>query len=297
MSKNILLTLALGALLMGTGAVVGTRLDGDETSPVVLPDPLRAETPRSAPTTPAPGLAPMRSEDGVAIRLARLEEQIAVLIEQQQKMRLSLEPAGELVAFLNARMPSLKKAAASTNQVAAIATLRNVTSAQAQFQQSGKADTDQDGVGEYAGFREMSGAAAGRMRSMLVPPVLSSVFRELNANGEATRSGYLYRFYLPGPGGEGIGEPTEGFTTASGIDADLAETTWCAYAWPRDAKSGTTVYFMNQGGDVLVTEDASYVGTGNGPAADAAFKQAGAITSQVAINSKGNDGNVWQVAR
>ena len=66
-------------------------------------------------------------------------------------------------------IPNLLAARLSANETAAIATLRNITSAQAQFQQSGKADFDDDGTGEYGGFLELSGAKAGRMPGPLVP--------------------------------------------------------------------------------------------------------------------------------
>ncbi|MHC5010031.1 MAG: type II secretion system protein, partial [Planctomycetota bacterium] len=130
-------------------------------------------------------------------------------------------------------IPNLLAARLSANETAAIATLRNIVSAQAQFQQSGKADTDGDGTGEYGGFIELSGAAAGRMAAVLVPPVLSGAFRVLNVTGEVSRSGYFFRMHLPGPAtpGEGVGEPQGGYTAAL-IDGDLAETTWCCYAWP-----------------------------------------------------------------
>src|SRR5438046_386876 len=76
---------------------------------------------------------------------------------------------------------------ARANETAAVATLRNVISAQAQFQMSAKADTDNDNNGEYGGFIEMSGAAPGRMAGILTPPVLSGAFRALTANGEVLR--------------------------------------------------------------------------------------------------------------
>ena len=58
-------------------------------------------------------------------------------------------------------IPNLLAARLSANETAAIATLRNIISAQAQFQQGAKADTDADGTGEYGGFVEMS-AGAGK---------------------------------------------------------------------------------------------------------------------------------------
>ena len=191
-------------------------------------------------------------------------------------------------------IPNLLAARLSANETAAIATVRNIISAQAQFQQSAKADEDADGTGEYGGFIELSGAAAGRMIAVLVPPVLSGAFRILNANGEVSRSGYFFRVFLPTAAGVGVGEPQTGFTAAA-LNADLSETTWCAYAWPVNyQQSGNRTFFTNQGGDLIATEKAAYSGTGAGPASDACFKVAGAITGSVAIGAIGSDGSTWK---
>ena len=193
-------------------------------------------------------------------------------------------------------IPNLLAARLSANETAAIATLRNIISAEAQFQQSAKADTDADGTGEYGGFLEMSGGGAGRMAGVLVPPVLSGAFRVLNAAGEVSRSGYFFRLYLPGAAGVGVGEPQTGFTAAL-INADLVETTWCAYAWPVNfGQSGNRTFFTNQGGDLVATEKSTYSGSAAGPASDAAFKpaDAGKITGAVAIGTVGVDANTWK---
>jgi prepilin-type N-terminal cleavage/methylation domain-containing protein len=191
-------------------------------------------------------------------------------------------------------IPNLLAARLSANETAAIATLRNIISAQAQFQQGAKADTDADGTGEYGGFVEMSGGAAGRMTAVLNPPVLSGAFRVLNAAGEVSRSGYFFHVYLPNAAGAGVAEPQTGYTAAL-VNADLSETTWCAYSWPVNySQSGNRTFFTNQGGDVVATEKNTYSGTGAGPASDAAFKVAGAITGAVAIGVAGSDGNVWK---
>ena len=192
-------------------------------------------------------------------------------------------------------IPNLLAARLSANETAAIATLRNITSAQAQFQQSAKADTDNDGTGEYGGFIELSGAAPGRMLAVLVPPVLSGSFRVLNANGQVSRSGYFFTLFLPDVNGAPVQEPQGGFTGGSGLDPDLAETTWCAYAWPVNyQQSGNRTFFTNQAGDVVATEDNSYSGTTTGPAGDAAFVNSGVITGSVAIAGTGADGNIWK---
>ncbi|MDF1701899.1 MAG: DUF2950 family protein [Planctomycetota bacterium] len=192
-------------------------------------------------------------------------------------------------------IPNLLAARLSANETAAIATLRNIISAQAQFQQSGKADTDDDGTGEYGGFIELSGQAQGRMASILVPQVLSGAFKVLNVNGEVSRSGYFFRIHLPDALGAAVGEPQAGYADDNTLDGDLAETTWCCYAWPVNYnQSGNRTFFTNQGGDVIGVEDSNYSGTGNGPAGDAAFQAAGTITGSVAIGAAGQDGNTWK---
>ena len=195
-------------------------------------------------------------------------------------------------------IPNLLAARLSANETAAIATLRNIISAQAQFQQSGKADGDDDGTGEYGGFRELSGAAPGRMATALVPPVLSGAFRVLNAAGEVSRSGYFFKIYLPaGADTTAEEDQTAGYVDGD-VDYDYAETTWCCYAWPVNYnQSGNRTFFTNQGGDVIATELSTYTGTGAGPDADAAFIQggtAGSITGSVAIGGTGMDGQTWK---
>jgi prepilin-type N-terminal cleavage/methylation domain-containing protein len=195
-------------------------------------------------------------------------------------------------------IPNLLAARLSANETAAIATLRNIVSAQAQFQQSGKADEDSDGTGEYGGFIELSGAAAGRMSAVLVPPVLSGAFRVLNANAEVSRSGYFFKVFIPDNAGGGVAENNaNGYTVGGGQDPDLSETTWCCYAWPVNYnQSGNRTFFTNQAGDVVGCEVAGYSGTGAGPAADAAFQAAGVITGTVDIGGPGQNGGgeIWR---
>lgn len=177
------------------------------------------------------------------------------------------------------------------NETAAIATLRNLIAAQAHFQQTGKADQDGDGVGEYGGFLELSGAALGRMASPLVPPALSSSFQELSEDGEFHRSGYVFRVFLPGPPeadgtAPGVPEPVpHGFPADGGktVDPGLAETIWCCYAWPATyGESGMRTFFTNQTGDTFACDVEAYSGMGRGPAADAAFAKARSIAGPVA---------------
>ena len=197
-------------------------------------------------------------------------------------------------------IPNLLAARLAANETAAIATLRNIVASRAQFQQGGKLDEDNDGTGEYGGFLELSGEAVanGSRIAALVPPVLSTSFQSVSA-GMVSRSGYFFRMVLPDAAADGSGLVPTADTefAAGGTDPDLAETTWCRYAWPVNYnQSGNRTFFVNQAGDVLQTEDEDYSGLGAGPAdtnADAAFAAAG-ITGATAVNGTGQDGNTWK---
>ena len=208
-------------------------------------------------------------------------------------------------------IPNLLSARLNSNETAAIATLRNIISAQSQFQTTARADENTNGVGEYGFFGEMSGAVNVRQDpagTPLNPPVLSTAFRTIQVGGAVgyvSRSGYLYAMYLPLALGAPQGETAAvGGGVAQGVlDPDLAETTWCCYAWPADyANTGNRTFFVNQGGDILATDagdpaaGGDYSGPANMPAGDAAYTAAGDITSLTANNVAGVDGNIWRQA-
>jgi len=184
------------------------------------------------------------------------------------------------------------------NELSAIATLRNVVSAQAQFQACGVVDCNQNGSGEYGTFAEMAAGAVLRgQKNKMNPPVLSLAFREPR-NGRVTRSGYHYRIYLPDAKGGAVNEKDD----STRIDAKLAEVAWCAYAWPVKAgETGKHAFFINQMGDVLVVEAKGYSGDKE-PSPYAAFapdaegKPVTAITGATVIGKKASDGRVWKPA-
>ena len=84
-------------------------------------------------------------------------------------------------------IPNLLSARLNANETAAIATLRNIISAQSQFQSTSRADENNNGVGEYGSFGEMSGAQGVRGAALLNPPVLSTAFRAVNASRVSRR--------------------------------------------------------------------------------------------------------------
>ena len=210
-------------------------------------------------------------------------------------------------------IPNLLSARLNANETAAISTLRNISSSQAQFQSSSKADVDNHGTGEVGVFAELSGdqivrdavdGSGAAPSTRLNPPVLSGSFRSITDDGEVTRSGYHFKVFLPGALGVGVGEATPGTGFTADCDVDLTETTWCAYAWPAQiGNSGNRTFFVNQTGDIT-NIDESLAGTLGGnqggrifivdASSGIAFEDTGggadSITGAVAVGTFGRDG-------
>lgn len=275
-------TVLLGLILLGVGVIAGLLIASRPGG--------SAPPPTEVETTP-----PSSDADDLAERVAVLEDWVAEARHEVGLLREEVEPVEELLEVFRAMKPRLEGMREKANQVAAVATLRNIVAAQAQMQASAKIDQDNDGVGEYGGFLELSGAQPGRMAYLLVPPVLSGRFRALSEHGEVGRAGYLFRVYLPDADGIGIGEPHAGFAKDDGVDAALAERFWCAYAWPVEKGAPTSpTYFVNQEGYVFESDDAGYAGTGGGPAADAAYAGEEGMRGPIADGMPGRDGHRWK---
>ncbi len=199
-------------------------------------------------------------------------------------------------------IPNLLSARLNANESAAIATLKNISSAQSQCQASGVIDTNTNGAGEYGFFGELSGKSVVRGGTQRIsPPVLSTAFGNV-ANSQVTRSGYIFQMYLPDNTAAGIVEDATGGYTGSSVDGGQAETLWCCYAWPAvQGNSGKRSFFVNQGGDVLATNHngggTPYNGTGTAPVFNAALAASGSafMSTAVAANTLGQDGFTWTV--
>jgi len=219
-------------------------------------------------------------------------------------VRMAVEPA--LVAATNSSLRVAMPRAAFTrlrmlkNESAAIATLKNISSAQAQCQASGAIDANGNGSGEYGTFAELTGRDVVRGGDKAInPPVLSTAFRKVD-NGVVVRSGYCFRIWLPGKDGVPIGEAPKGGLAVADVDAGRAETTWCLYAWPVEAGvSGQRAFLMDQSGDVLASPnvDGRYSGVPKPPEPSAARKQgsSGKLDAPGAANAVGVDGQTWVV--
>ena len=158
------------------------------------------------------------------------------------------------------------------NEQAAIATLKNIGSGQAQCQASSIIDVNGNGRGEYGTFAELTGRDVVRGgKFAMSPPVLSTSFQRVE-RGAVQRSGYCFCIFLPGKDGAPVAELAGGGPDVGAIDAARAETEWCVYAWPIEAGvTGQRVFLIDQSGDVRSTanDGGRYSGLDQRPAGDA----------------------------
>ena len=203
-------------------------------------------------------------------------------------------------------IPNLLSARLNANESAAIATLKNISSAQAQCQASGIIDANNNGAGEYGFFGELSGGlpvrndeTGGVGTELVSPPYMSAAFATVQG-GRVLRSGYFFQMYLPGTGASAQPEAGSGGAAGVSVDAAQAEVLWACYAWPSSfGNTGKRAFMCNQGGDVLGTRNATqrYSGTGNAPAGTAAILTGltATMAATLAANGTGQDGERWIV--
>lgn len=208
-------------------------------------------------------------------------------------------------------IPGLMSARINANESAAIATLKNLFSAQSQVKTSVSIDVNQNGVGEFGFFQELSGfrnvkassgggsVADSEGLQTVTPPVLSGAFGSVDASGRLMRAGYLFQLQLPGANGVPLREA--GLAAAyPGIDAVFSENFWACFAWPTSfGTTGKRAFFVNQSGDILQTDNSlqRYSGTTTVPAFSAVLLPASSILmdATLAINRTTADGGIWKV--
>lgn len=252
---------------------------------------------------PLPAGVSRTFQEGDAVIDGVLARGLGVVVEQDA-VRLAIEPAlvtagaGALrVTVPRGRLLALR---VQKNELAAIATLRNIASAQAQCRAAGAIDADGDGVAEYGTLAELAGAVAVRGGDQrIAPPLLAAAFRRIE-RGVVVRSGYCFGVWLPGRAGVPVGEAPGGGLAAGDVDPALAARRWCAYAWPVEAGvTGQRVFFIDQAGDVLAAPngDGRCSGPSRPPAPGAARTQGAGETldAAAAANAAANDGQTWVV--
>lgn len=205
------------------------------------------------------------------------------------------------------RAPRLN-ARRNANESAAIATLKNLASAQAQAQASGTIDVDGDGRGEFGYLHELSGGPirgdeTGAKLSAITmnPPVLSGAFKRVQS-GVVQRSGYLFRVFLPGEDARPLAESDDGGAKGRAVSAREASRFWCAYAWPvAHGTTGQRAFFVDQQGDIYACRNVhrDYEGYERSPLPDAVRRLAGekpaTLADPAARGQRARDGNVWSI--
>ena len=214
-------------------------------------------------------------------------------------------------------IPNLLSARLNANESAAVATMKNITSSQAQVQASGAIDVNGNGAGEYGYFGELAGTKGIRLTTgaqsttaKVSPAVLSGAFGKtssvtfaggtITTGGAVLRSGYYFAMFLPTATSGFVPEATTGgASAANNPNPSQAEVLWCCYCWPASrGNSGKRAFFVNQSGDVLaaanVVAGTLYTGTTRGPNPNAAFTGL-TMASTVASNTTGRDAQRWTV--
>jgi hypothetical protein len=281
-----------GLVVVVVGNLEGQR---DDATIVPLPKPL----PLAQGTTDARGVAELAGPRCRAT-VAMLRTGDASVVGSRVRVENVPEGLRFVVpdeAIVNPRM--------FANESAAIATLKNICSAQAQCQASAVIDTNGNGAGEYGFFGELSGAVAVRSdgkggvgERKITPPVLSRAFANVTA-ARVQRSGYVFQIFLPDQNALPAAEAATGGSAGVAVDSRLAEVVWCCYAWPASPTSGLRAFFVNQASDVLACDNADgrYQGNEQPPAPTAAFAAGttGKMDSKIAANGPGLDGQRWIV--
>ena len=207
-----------------------------------------------------------------------------------------------IIAVLAAiAVPNLLSARLNANETATVATLRTITTAQSQFQRAGYADENNDGVGEYATFGELGAAVVVRGTTRYSSSILSGSLADVGATGEAGRSGYVYRMYLPQAGGVGLQELAGGGITPGVLDPVLASVSWCAYSYPENyGATGHRTFFVNQQCELTGTIDPRYHTKGCPDVQAGAALRVGDIlhiTGSISVGTRGADGNLWKAVQ
>ncbi|MAG58767.1 MAG: hypothetical protein CMJ83_20965 [Planctomycetes bacterium] len=198
-------------------------------------------------------------------------------------------------------VPNLLSSRVAANESNAISTLRNLVSAQAQFQSTSAMDDDLDGTGEYGCFGELSGdqdldqrVGGAGLAAPLDPPILGATFQNVDGNGRVNKSGYFFQIFLPDAAGTGVAEPAGGVPSAA-WDADNCEIFWAAYGWPvGERTTGNRAFFTNQRGEIIQTKmDVLLYNNASAPVWNAALGGA-LMGSPLGINgTAATDGNAW----
>jgi prepilin-type N-terminal cleavage/methylation domain-containing protein len=196
-------------------------------------------------------------------------------------------------------VPNLLTSRTVANERAVIATLRTISTAQAQCWSQRVVDVDGDGCGEAMSLAEMAGSIGLRNGPMkLWPATLPTSLGMISPSGYTTAKGYQLAVYLPDGAGQGLLAIPANLAS---VNADLAETAWTCVAWPLTrGGTGNATFFVNQAGEILVARQATYSGGTSVPPCGAALVGVPSnviIGGDLAADTIGADGNRWSTLR
>lgn len=192
-------------------------------------------------------------------------------------------------------VPNLLSSKLISNETAAIATMRAISSAQFQFQTSSILDMNNDGGSEFGTLRELGGLEAVRgTAAPLAIGLLSKSAAITDPTGGVTLKGYRFRMFLPAADGAGV---VATGANAAQFDAGLSQRYWTCLAWPLvQGQSGKRAFFINQQGVLLECREADYDGSSVEPEAGAGLVGVAATSinsDTLATGGVGADGNDW----
>jgi len=171
----------------------------------------------------------------------------------------------------------------SSNDTAAISSLRNIHSAQFALRDAAIVDADGDGTGEFGLFGELTGEHFLRGGTATLPqPLLSGAYRDVDETGAVHRSGFYFRMILPARDGGFVVErpqaarpvevpapqaaangcrccgtqrvPLVSVALSAPVDAEAAERAWWCVAWPQYDDSGLRSYFVDHTGRIFARD-------------------------------------------
>ncbi|MGC6487712.1 MAG: type IV pilin protein [Planctomycetota bacterium] len=192
-------------------------------------------------------------------------------------------------------VPNLLSSKLVSNETAAIATMRAISSAQFQFQTTSIVDLNNDGGSEFGTLRELGGLDPVRGASApLAIGLLSKSAAITDATGGVTLKGYRFRMFLPAADGTGVVATA---ANAAQFDATLSQRYWTCVAWPIvQGKSGKRAFFINQQGMLLESRETDYDGSSVEPDAGAGLvgvPPTNIDADTLATGGLGADGNAW----
>jgi hypothetical protein len=186
-------------------------------------------------------------------------------------------------------------------ETAAVATLRNIASAERQFRELRTVDRDGDGRAEYGTLAELAGSrdlrgdpALGR----LDPALISGAFRHPDPDGTVTRSGYRFRILLPGGDGQPLC-PDADPAAFDRVRPDAAARGFLVHAWPVTHEPGCARTFLaGPDGRVFATDHGETLGPrGPDPASGLRPEAAGNLLGPLAEGVADAGGLVWTEVR